>query len=75
MSLSLARARALSLRMHVQGFLNRFRCEIDLWETELAEKRSLRSTILEQLEVIVFTDCIIYPRRPDNPSQQQSVRV
>ena len=70
MSLSLARARALSLRMHVQGFLNRFRCEIDLWETELAEKRSLRSTILEQLEVIAFTDSM-YPRRPDNASQQQ----
>ena len=34
------------------AFLNKFRCDVDLWEAKLAEKqsRSLRMTMLQQLE-------------------------
>ena len=34
----------------LQVFLNKFRCDIDLWEAEVAEKKTLRSTMLQQLE-------------------------
>ena len=33
-----------------QAFLNKFRADIDLFHAEVAEKKTLRSTMLEQLE-------------------------
>jgi ABC-type multidrug transport system fused ATPase/permease subunit len=40
------------VRQHGPAFIHKFRCDIDLWEAELAEKnsKSLRSTMLQHLE-------------------------